>query len=63
MKRRNISQIYFFYNFKKSARRFPKFFKFTALEYKFCDKGNFCESYKNLSQNFSYEKIKRNAYL
>lgn len=52
-KERNISQIYVSY-FKKLARSFPKFFKCTVPDYKFCNKGNLCETYKNLSQNFSY---------
>lgn len=50
---RSISHIYVSY-FKKFPRSYSNFFKFTVPEYKFCNKGNLCETYKNLSQNFSY---------
>lgn len=58
----NVSQVDASYNFKKSARSLPKFLKCIALEYKFCDKDNFCQNYKNWGPNLSCEKNKKSPW-
>lgn len=43
-KKKGIFLVFISYNFKKSARRFPTLYKFTAPVYRFCDKTNFCQT-------------------